>query len=78
MIMVVANVDDVQRNETVNHMRKYTNQAQKEYKTRHDWIGKVLLLELCKILKLDHTPKCSKRKPEPAKEKENSYNSSGP
>ena len=31
--------------------------AQKEYKTRHDWIGKAILWELCKKLKFDHTNK---------------------
>ena len=27
--------------------------AQKEYKTRHDWVGKVIYWELCKKLKFD-------------------------
>ena len=30
----------------------------KEYKTRHDWMGKVIHKELCKKLKFDHTDKC--------------------
>ena len=30
---------------------------QKEYKTRHDWMGKVIHKELCKKLKFDHTNK---------------------
>ena len=29
--------------------------AQKEYKTKHDWVGKVIHSELSKILKYDHT-----------------------
>ena len=31
--------------------------AQTEYKTRHDWVGKVIHWELCKKLKFDHTNK---------------------
>ena len=31
--------------------------AQKEHKTRHDWVGKVVNWELCKKLKFDHTTK---------------------
>ena len=30
---------------------------QKEYMTRHDWVGKVIYWELCKILISDHTNK---------------------
>ena len=29
--------------------------AQKEYKTRHDWVGKVIHWEMCKKFKFDHT-----------------------
>ena len=28
------------------------------YKTRHDWVGKVMHWELCKTLKFDHMNKC--------------------
>ena len=46
------------RNETVNHMiSKCTKLAQKEFKTRHDWVRKVIHWELCKRLKSDHTTK---------------------
>ena len=31
--------------------------AQKEYKTRHDWVDKVILWELCKKFKFDHANK---------------------
>ena len=31
--------------------------AQKEYKTKHDWMGKVIHWELCKKLKFDYTAK---------------------
>ena len=31
--------------------------AQKEYKTRHDCVGKVIHCEMCKKFKFDHTNK---------------------
>ena len=31
--------------------------VQKEYTTKHDWMGKVINWELCKKLKFDHTNK---------------------
>ena len=31
--------------------------VQKEYKTRHEWVGKVIHWEMCKKLKFDHTNK---------------------
>ena len=31
--------------------------AQNEYKTRHDWVGKVIHWEMCKKFKFDHTNK---------------------
>ena len=31
--------------------------AQKEYKVRYDWVGKVIHWEMCKKLKFDHTNK---------------------
>ena len=37
-------------------------QAQKEYKTRHDWVGKVINWELCKKMTFDHTTKWSMQK----------------
>ena len=39
--------------------------SQKEYETRHDWVGKVIHGELYKKLKLDHTTKWYIHKPEP-------------
>ena len=43
------------RDETINHIiNEYSKLAQKEYKTRHDWVGKVIFWELCKKLKFDH------------------------
>ena len=44
------------RNETINHIiSEYSKLAQKEYKTKHDWVGKVIHRELCKKFKFDHT-----------------------
>ena len=46
------------RNETINHIiSKCSKLAQKEYKTRHDWMGKVIHREMCKKFKFDHTNK---------------------
>ena len=43
---------------TVNHIKsERTKLAQKEYKTRHEWVGKVIHLEMCKKFKFDHTNK---------------------
>ena len=44
--------------ETTNYIiRECSKLAQKEYKTRHDWVGKVIHRELCKKLKVDHSKK---------------------
>ena len=43
------------RDETINHM--ISELAQKEYKTRHDLVGKVIHWEMCKKFKFDHTNK---------------------
>ena len=45
-------------------------QAQKEYKTRHDWVENVINLELCNKFKFDHTAKWYKHKPESVLENE--------
>ena len=44
--------------------------AQKEYKTWHDWVGKVIHWELCKRLKLDNSTKWHMHKPESVLENE--------
>ena len=47
-----------------NHIiSEYGELAQKEYWTRHDREGKVILWELCKKLKFDHTTKWYIHKP---------------
>ena len=38
--------------------------VQKEYKTRHNWVGKVTYWKLCKRLKFNHTSKWYMHKPE--------------
>ena len=44
------------RDETINHIISECRKlAQKEYKTRHDWVGKVINWELCKKSESDHT-----------------------
>ena len=46
------------RDETVNHNEGECRRlAQKEEKTRHDWVGKGVYWELCKRLEFDHTAK---------------------
>ena len=41
--------------ETVNHtINKYSKIASKEYKTKSDWMGKVIQLDLFKWLKFDY------------------------
>ena len=47
----------VDRDETINHISKCSKLAQKEYKTRHNWVGKVIHRAMCKKFKFDHTNK---------------------
>ena len=43
------------KDETINHIiSEYKKLAQREYKTRHDGMGKVIHWELCKKLKFDY------------------------
>ena len=54
-----------ERDETINKVISESSKlAQKEYKTRHDWVGKVIHWELCKKLKFDHTNKWYNDNPE--------------
>ena len=46
----MANVDYV-----VIETKHYKRMQQKEYKTRHDWVGKVIHWELCKKFKFGQT-----------------------
>ena len=46
------------RNETINHVISDCSKlTQKEYKTMHDWVDKVIYWELCKELKFDQMNK---------------------
>ena len=44
--------------------------AHKEYKTKYDWVEKMIHKELCKALKVDHTTKWYIHKPESVLENE--------
>ena len=55
--------------ETINHIiSECSKLAQKEYGTRHDWVGKVIHWEMCKKLKFDHTNKWYMHNPAPVLE----------
>ena len=57
------------RDETVHHIiSECSKLAQKEYKTRHDWIGKVIHWEVCKTLEFDHINKWYMHNPAPVLE----------
>ena len=46
------------RDETINHIiSECIKLAQKEYKIRHDWVGKVIYWEICKKFTFDQTNK---------------------
>ena len=45
------------RDETINWISECSKLAQKEYKTRHDWVGKEIHWEMCEKFKFDHTNK---------------------
>ena len=48
----------VDRDETINHIiSECSKLALKEYKARHDWVGKVIHWEMCKKFKFDHANK---------------------
>ena len=48
----------------INYESKFSKLAQKIYKTRHDWVGKVIYWELAKKLKFNHTVLWYMPKPE--------------
>ena len=46
------------REKAINHIiSEWIKLAPKEYKSRHDWVEKVIYRELCKKMKFDHTNK---------------------
>ena len=53
------------RDEAINHfISECSKLAQKEYKSRHDWVGKVIHWKLYKKSKFEHTARWYMRKPE--------------
>ena len=61
----------VERDETINPIiSECIKLAQKEYMTRHDWVGKVIHWKLCKELTFDHTNKGYMHNPESVLENE--------
>ena len=52
------------RDENINHIISDCSKlAQREYKARHDWVGKVIHWEMCNKFKFDHTIKWYMRNP---------------
>ena len=46
------------KDETINHIMSESGKlAQREYKTKHDWVIKLIYSELYKKLKVDHSAK---------------------
>ena len=59
------------RDKTIKHIiSEYSKLTQKEYQTRHNWVGKLVRWELCKKLKFDHTTKWQTHKLESVQENE--------
>ena len=57
------------RDETINHIiSECSKLAQREYKARHDWVGKGIHWEMCKKFKFDHTNKWYMHNPAPVLE----------
>ena len=54
------------RDETINHIiSECSKLAQREYKVRHDWVGKVVHWEMCRKCQFDHTNKWYMHNPVP-------------
>ena len=57
------------RDETINHIiSECSKSAQKEYKARYDWVGKVVHWEMCRKFQFVHTNKWYMHNPAPVKE----------
>ena len=74
-----ARIDKMQQNskcrlcgnkdETIYHIiSECSKLAQKEYKARHDWVGKVIHWEMCRKFQFDHTNKWYMHNPAPVLE----------
>ena len=74
---IKARIDKTQQNrkcrlhdETINYIiSECSKLAKKEYKARHDCVGKVIHREMCKIFKFDHANKWYMHNPAPVLEK---------
>ena len=59
------------RDETIIHIiSEFSKLAQKEYKTKYDWMGKVIHWEMCKKFKFDYTNKLYMHNPASVPENE--------
>ena len=57
------------RDATINHIiSECSKLTQKEYKARHDWVGKVIHWEICRKFQFDHTNKWYMHNPAPGLE----------
>ena len=76
---IKARIDKTQQNskcrlcgdwdETINYIiSERSKLAQKEYKARHDWVGKVVHWEMCRKFQFDHTNKWYIHNPAPVLE----------
>ena len=76
---IKARIDKIQQNskcrlcgdsdEPINHIiSECSKLAQKELKTRHNWVGKVIHWEMCKKFKFDHANKWYMHNPAPVLE----------
>ena len=61
---------DVKNSKGVNNYNNTAKLAQKEYKTRHDWVDKGIYWELIKKFKFDHMNKWYMHNPESVQENE--------
>ena len=63
------------RDETINHIiSECSKLVQKEYKSRLDWVGKVIHWEMCKKFKFDHADKWYIHNPAPVIENDTHKN----
>ena len=76
---IMARIDKTQQNskcrlcsdrdETINHIiSECSKLAQKKYKAKHGWVGKVINWEMCKKFKFDHANKWCVHNPAPVHE----------
>ena len=56
------------RDETINHISECSKLSQKDYKARHDMVGKVIHWEMCKKFEFDHAKKWYLHNPAPVLE----------